>query len=94
MNLKKYKNSVELPKLVYVGRGSPWGNPHTSLDGSCDVIESIRRFECDYNSKSLHKAIGLSPYELLGCDLGCFCHPKPCHAWVVANDVNKYDDGG
>lgn len=68
---------------VYVGRGTPWGNPfHGSsrakniaafrsyLAASPDLVERAKR-------------------ELKGKVLGCHCAPKDCHADVWAEVANE-----
>ena len=56
---------------VYIGRGSPWGNPfvigkHGDRDEVCD------RFEREVLP-------GLDVEPLRGKDLGCYCAPLRCH---------------
>lgn len=68
---------------VYVGRPSKWGNPFVlkrEADRSLIIAQYfkyIRKQEVDFK-------------ELKGKTLGCYCHPKPCHAhilWALANDI-------
>lgn len=57
---------------VYVGRGSPWGNPfRISFAQSREQV--IERFRCEQLPK-------LDVRPLIGKDLICYCAPKPCHA--------------
>lgn len=70
--------------IVRVDRRTPWGNPHVlGRDGSRGrVIELYRR--------DLWRRIRSAdlPLERLaaiaGMPLACWCHPKPCHAAVLA----------
>ena len=66
----KYHNTAP-SDAVYIGRGSPWGNPfiigkHGDRDEVCD------RFE-----KEILPTLDITP--LIGKDLICFCSPKRCH---------------
>jgi uncharacterized protein DUF4326 len=76
------KNHGTYPRdAVYVGRGSPWGNPfRLYYDG--DREEVIRKFECEVLS-----TLDLSP--LRGKDLICYCAPLPCHADILLREANK-----
>lgn len=57
---------------VYVGRGSPWGNPYQMFDSS------QRDAVCNAFEKNVLPKLDLS--VLRGKDLVCFCAPKRCHA--------------
>lgn len=72
------------PFNVYIGRGSPWGNPYViGMHG--DRAECIARYEV-----WLRERIAAEPERyaelfryLTGKILGCFCSPKPCHGDVI-----------
>lgn len=68
------------PGAVYVGRGTPWGNPfRVGRDGTrSEVIERFRR--------EVLPTLDLTP--LRGKDLVCWCAPKPCHADVLLEAAN------
>jgi hypothetical protein len=73
------------PEAVYVGRGSPWGNPfHIGLHGTRDQV--IARFE-----REILPRLDLKP--LRGKDLVCFCAPKPCHADILLREANRHGSG-
>lgn len=56
---------------VYIGRGSPWGNPFKiGRDGSRDEV-------CDRFELEVLPTLDLEP--LRGKDLVCFCAPLRCH---------------
>lgn len=60
------------PDAVYVGRGTPWGNPfRISFAQSREQV--IERFRCE-----VLPTLDVTP--LIGKSLVCFCAPKPCHA--------------
>lgn len=72
---------------VYIGRGSPWGNPfvigiHGGRDDVCDLFE-----------KDTLPHLDLTP--LIGKDLVCYCAPKRCHGDSILRalslDTNKGD---
>lgn len=65
---------------IYVGRPSPWGNPFVAnRDGTREeVIEKYRTWLA--RRPDLIARLG----ELQGKRLGCWCHPLPCHADILA----------
>lgn len=68
------------PGAVYVGRGSPYGNPfRIGHNGSRAVC--IMRFERDVLP-------GLDVSALRGRDLVCYCAPEPCHADPIMRKAN------
>lgn len=77
---KYHKTAPE--DAVYIGRGSPWGNPYSSNLNSkaCYLVssrtEAIRLFE-----RNVLPTLDLEP--LRGKDLVCFCKPKPCHGDAI-----------
>ena len=76
---------------VYIGRGSPWGNPYAiGRDG--DREEVIRKYSYDFE-RGLLKSDKEDFRELAGKTLGCYCKPAPCHGDVIAAHLNALDDG-
>ena len=70
--------------LVRIDRRTKWGNPfRVGTDGDrAAVIEKYRRWLW---RKIQREEVNL--YELAdldGCELGCHCHPLPCHGDVLA----------
>ena len=68
--LNKHRDSIT-SRDVYIGRGSPWGNPfrigeHGTRDEVCD------RFETE-----ILPFLDVEP--LRGKNLVCFCAPQRCH---------------
>lgn len=58
-------------EAVYIGRGSPWGNPfHIGKDGD-------RNYVCDQYEEVVLPRLDIEP--LRGKDLVCFCAPQRCH---------------
>ena len=67
---------------VYVGRGSPWGNPFKM--NSSDGAERNR--VCDLFEKEILPTLDLRP--LRGKSLVCFCAPLRCHADALLREAN------
>ena len=70
--------------LVRIDRMTKWGNPfRVGADGDRDeVIEKYRRWlwgKIRGQELDLHELA-----DLHGCELGCHCHPLPCHGDVLA----------
>lgn len=69
---------------VYIGRGSPWGNPFKiGRDGTRDEV-------CDRFEREILPALDLDP--LRGKDLVCFCAPKRCHGDSILRALQGGDD--
>jgi hypothetical protein len=72
--LKKHRDGIS-PGAVYIGRGSPWGNPFPiksdwSRDRVCDAFED-------------HVLPDLDVEPLRGKVLVCFCAPLRCHGHAI-----------
>ncbi len=72
------------PYDVYIGRGSPFGNPfRIGRDGDRHLVIQLfrdyfrQRLETDPDFKDL--VLGLK-----GKRLGCFCKPDDCHGDIIA----------
>lgn len=80
------KSSLEWPKgCVYVGRGSPLGNPFL-ISAHSDREEVVRRYEV-WLRKRIRAGDSrvLAALNRLGDDsiLVCYCAPLRCHAEVI-----------
>lgn len=79
--LNKYADALTItPADIYIGRGSPWGNPfkigeHGNRDQVCD------RFENEILP-------GLDVSSLRGKNLVCFCAPHRCHGDAILRKAN------
>ena len=72
---------------VYIGRGSPWGNPYViGKDG--DRAAVIEKFEA--YARSRPELIARMCVELAGKDMLCFCDPLPCHGHVIDRLIAEY----
>ncbi|QIV65850.1 hypothetical protein Cp1R7AA1_153 [Mesorhizobium phage Cp1R7A-A1] len=66
---------------VYIGRGSKYGNPfQIGVHGSRKQV--IAMF-CE------HVLPKLDLRPLIGKDLLCFCHPKPCHGTPILAEIER-----
>ena len=78
---------------VYIGRGSPFGNPYkiTEHQDRIDVIEKYRKWF--YNQIKDDAHFKLSVLFLRGKKLGCYCKPKPCHGDVIVEYLDAWERG-
>lgn len=87
--VNKYKVNMTDPDIIYIGRGSIFGNPFVMKDKSDEertrVIEAYRKY--------LWAAIceGTVTKEMLlsldGKRLACYCAPKACHGDVLVKAI-------
>jgi hypothetical protein len=82
------------PYDVYIGRGTPWGNPY-AIGFSGDRNEVIRKFKYDFDRGFVRDGEEFKKRlrELAGKRLGCHCKPFACHGDVLAEYLNCLDDG-
>lgn len=71
---------------VYIGRGSPYGNPfmigiHGNRDQVCDQFETMVESNPELKAK-IKK-------ELKGKDLICYCKPARCHGDYLLKIANE-----
>ena len=80
------KHKVSIPRdAVYIGRGSPYGNPFIGgTHGSRATV--IRRFKEEVLPD-------LDVSALRGKDLVCWCDPLPCHGHLILEKANALPDG-
>jgi hypothetical protein len=66
---------------IYIGRGSPWGNPFKIGEhGTRDEV-------CDRFDREILPNLDLKP--LRGKDLVCFCAPFRCHGDSILRALNS-----
>lgn len=95
VQLAKVRNKDKEERFdVYIGRGTPWGNPFPiGLGGTGDsrdvVIEKFRThfFDEIVTNPERHKAL----LSLRGYRLGCHCKPLACHGDIIAAYLNSYE---
>jgi hypothetical protein len=91
VNIKKEKYDV------YIGRGSPFGNPYThlSLQNTKAQVQVKSREEAiekyrEYFYKKIEDPEFLDDIlRLKDKVLGCYCAPKSCHGHIIAEFLDK-----
>lgn len=90
----KYHNTAP-PDAVYIGRGSPWGNPYSTKPEDSKycvmkvgtVQEALKKFkQYVLSDPQLYRRVQT---ELKGKHLVCFCKPEPCHGDVLFELANE-----
>lgn len=94
--VNKYKHK-STPNDVYIGRGSPLGNPYTHLEGATKAEhkvatreEAIEKYEpwlekARMTDPTVSIALNRLTMKALDGDLNlvCFCKPQGCHGDVI-----------
>lgn len=86
--VNKYKVNMNDPDIVYIGRGSKWGNksPMSSSRSREQVIQDYRlQLSSQLKSGEITSEDILS---LSGKRLACFCKPQDCHGDIIVNSFN------
>jgi hypothetical protein len=97
-NTRVVNRRVEL-ETKYIGRGSDWGNPFTSIKGRDTKAEFVVGTR-DQSVSAYREYLLRSPVllhrllELNGHKLGCFCKPQSCHGdilrWALRGMIKMY----
>ena len=76
---------------VYIGRGSPFGNPYKIGEhGTRDEV--IEKYERYFSIKVTRDLIfRKSVLDLRGHVLGCYCKPLRCHGDVIVKFLDDND---
>ena len=74
---------------VYIGRGTPYGNPFKiGIDGNrTQCIQKYKQYVLN-NPELIKKIIT----ELKNKTLGCHCKPKDCHGDVIVEIIESYEN--
>lgn len=82
LNKRDVNGSIDM----YIGRGSPWGNPYViGKDGNrAEVIAKYKKYAVMMLSENPHWL-----YRLRGKDLVCFCAPLACHGDVLLEMIGE-----
>lgn len=98
--VNKYKVNMNDPDIVYIGRGSIWGNPYSHMDGTkAPVKVESREHAIELYRRSLWMDIqsGMMTKEMLieldGKRLACYCSPRACHGDVLVKAI-QWAKGG
>ncbi len=94
------RKQVGLGPRVYVGRGSPLGNPfrmtsEADRDAACECYANWLRKQYTLPGSPQRKALdALAARHQAGEDLRleCFCAPKRCHADFVKHVIERLSD--
>ena len=87
---------------IYIGRGSPWGNPFTHLPLSrtkapfqvATEEESMTRYEAWLREKlAKDPELRRKLLELDGQELVCYCKPRPCHGDILIRLIEELKRG-
>ena len=84
--LNKYKVGGIPDGAVYIGRGSPYGNPFV-IGKHGTRTEVIQKFREQLFSVLHDKEVQKELLKLDGKDLVCFCKPAPCHGDVLIEAI-------
>lgn len=87
--VNKYNVNMDDPDIVYIGRGSVWGNPFPMKDKSEQeryrVIKAYRQWLWFQQMQGqITKEMIL---DLEGKRLACYCAPKSCHGDVLIKAI-------
>lgn len=79
------KHTDDCTGAVYIGRGSPYGNPYIiGKDGTREeVVQKYKEYIERYP-----ELIELVKRNLKGRDLVCYCSPKNCHGLILLEIAN------
>lgn len=81
---KHHRNAPK--EAVYIGRGSPWGNPFViGIHGTRDEV--VDRYEQSVLSNP--EMIAEIKKHLRGKHLVCFCTPQRCHGEILLAIANE-----
>lgn len=86
--MTKVVNLYKEPYDIYIGRGSPFGNPFViGWDGNRqEVIDKYREwFYIEIQYENFRQQV----LALRGKVLGCFCFPKACHGNIIVEWLNE-----
>ena len=67
---------------VYIGRGSPFGNPFRIGDDG-DRAQVLVKYRTYFNQRLTDQSFRDKVLELKGKVLGCWCKPLTCHGDVI-----------
>lgn len=84
--MKVYKVHQAPAGAVYIGRGSPWGNPFP-IGPNASRDQVIEKFRIYAEARLIREPEWLIP--LRGKDIVCFCSPLKCHGDILIEMANK-----
>lgn len=89
----EYKGLKSTNSYEYIGRGSYWGNNYSMFESGEDREDVIRKYKYDFDKDLFIDKSKSEVHKIAGKILGCFCKPENCHGDILADYLNKFDDG-
>ncbi len=84
VNRHWYKNGKPIPDpWIYIGRGTPLGNPYVVGEQFANPLELYRRWLWEKLKTRDKKVVAAMRAIVPGMHLVCSCKPRPCHGDVV-----------
>ena len=83
VNIKKHKCDV------YIGRGSPFGNPFRIGDHG-DREQVLAKYRTYFKRRLTDQSFRDKVLSLKGKVLGCWCKPLLCHGDVIVEYLESY----
>lgn len=83
---------------VYIGRGSPFGNPYTHVDSRLAKYrvktreEAIAKYREWFASQIQDEAFEEQVLALRGKRLGCYCKPLACHGDIIVEWLEQFGE--
>ncbi len=78
---------------IYIGRGTPWGNPYAIGDNGMTREDVIEKYKLYFKETYINNPSKLKELKSLkNKRLGCHCKPAACHGDVIAEFLNSLDD--
>lgn len=84
--MEVYKKGNAPDNAVYIGRGSPWGNPYVIGKDGDRTIVIMKFIRYAFERQSMEPA-WLAP--LKNKNLVCFCKPLACHGDVLLKMIGE-----
>ena len=87
--VNKYKVCMDDSDIVYIGRGSIWGNPFKIGGVGGRTREDVIRMYRDWLWGRLQSSVFTKEMllELDGKRLACYCAPQACHGDVLVKAI-------
>lgn len=83
-------NKQREPWDVYIGRGSPFGNPYP-ITHAVSREQVLRWYEKDFLKKiESDQFFRRQVLGLRGKRLGCYCKPAACHGDIIKNWLDQH----
>ena len=82
-------NLRQEPYDIFIGRGSPFGNPYKISEG-CNRKQAIESYRQWFDAQLVFDpTFSAKVLALKGKTLGCYCKPLDCHGDVIVEWLSK-----